>query len=269
MHTKEDSPDVWPYILTSLLAHILLFIIVPMIFFVPEMNEEQIVEIIPLNLDSKSSYRIADISKPDNEVRPDKAKFLGMYDSAVKKESVATGFHRGKGKRGEGRERGGKKKSKRKSKDRLLSFNPKIFEKGYKVTSEKRGGDEGRRAQDFYPDFRRGANTYLNVLKYPQVEYFVRMKRAFKVTFNPGPTLRSHFLGNHVARGSVDVVLGVTVNGSGELAELFIFRSSDVPAYDREAMRTVRASSPFSAPPDKFLEGDGMLRMSWTFSVYL
>ena len=266
---KEDRPDVWPYILASVLAHLLLIVVVPMLVFVPKVNEEQIVEIIPLNLDSKSSYRIADIAKPEHEIRPDKAKLLGMYNSSVKRETVATGLSRGKGNKGKGRDSGGKKKSKRKSKDKLLSFDPKIFKSGYTASSKKRGGDEGRRAQDFYPDFRRGVNTYLNVLRYPEVEYFVRMKRAFKVTFNPGPTLRTHFLGNHVARGSVDVVLGVSVNKAGELAELFIFRSSDVPAYDREAMRTVRASAPFSAPPEKFLEDDGLLRMSWTFSVYL
>jgi len=72
-----------------------------------------------------------------------------------------------------------------------------------------------------------------------------------------------------VTRGSVDVVLGVSVNKGGELAELFVFRSSGIPAYDEEALRTVRASSPFASPPDKFLAKDGLLRMSWTFSVYL
>jgi TonB family protein len=269
LHTKEDRPDVWPYILTSMLAHLLLLIIVPMIILVPRMKEDEIMEIIPLNLDSKSSYRIADIQEPKHQIRPDKAKLLGMYNSRVKRETVATGLSRGKSNRGKGRDSGGKKKSKRKSNDKLLSFDPKIFKKGYTTTSKKKGGEEGRRAQDFYPDFRRGANTYLNVLRYPEIEYFVRMKRAFKVTFNPGPTLRTHFMGNHVARGSIDVVLGVSVNRAGELAELFIFRSSDVPAYDREAMRTVRASAPFSTPPEKFVEDDGLLRMSWTFSVYL
>jgi TonB family protein len=67
----------------------------------------------------------------------------------------------------------------------------------------------------------------------------------------------------------VDVVLGVSVDRAGALAETFVFKSSGIPTYDEEALRTVRASAPFSSPPEKFLENDGVLRMSWTFTVYL
>ncbi|MFH1829955.1 MAG: energy transducer TonB [Pseudomonadota bacterium] len=101
------------------------------------------------------------------------------------------------------------------------------------------------------------------------MEYFVRLKRAFKIAFNPIPALRNHFSYNRVTRGSVDVVLGVSVNRLGDLSELFVFRSSGIDEYDREALRTVRSSAPFSTPPEKFIDDDGLLRMSWTFTVYL
>jgi TonB family protein len=61
----------------------------------------------------------------------------------------------------------------------------------------------------------------------------------------------------------------VSVDGKGELAELFILRSSGLPAYDDEALRTVRSSAPFSSPPEKFLKDNGVLRMSWTFVIYI
>ena len=89
------------------------------------------------------------------------------------------------------------------------------------------------------------------------------------MTFNPAPVLRGHFLNNRVTQGSVEVALAVSVNKTGKLSELFILKSSGIYSYDQEAMRTVRASAPFASPPDKFLEDDGLLRMSWTFTVYL
>ena len=76
-------------------------------------------------------------------------------------------------------------------------------------------------------------------------------------------------VGFALAGEPVDVVLGVSVDGTGNLRELFVFRSSSISSYDREAMRTVRSSSPFSTPPDKFMDDDGLLRMSWTFTVYM
>jgi TonB family protein len=107
------------------------------------------------------------------------------------------------------------------------------------------------------------------VLRYPEVEYFVRLKRIFKMTWDPVTALRRDIQGNSVAQGAVSVVLAVSVNKEGSLDELFVLRSSGMGNYDQEALRTVRASSPFAAPPTKFLEKDGLLRMSWTFVVYM
>ena len=237
--------------------------------------EEDMVEVIPIDLKSfdAKDLRIADIDKPDLEKKPDKPKFLGMYDSSVKDESVATGAvakRSGDGKaqkKSQAQEAGRPKPEKAPKKD-IFAVNRKDFREG-KDGSGKRSGDPGSPSGDFFPDFKRGAKTYLNVLRYPDVDYFVRMKRAFRMTFNPAPSLSSYFSSNHVSVGSVEVVLGVSVDKSGELSELFVFRSSGIAGYDEEALRTVRASSPFSTPPSKFVDDDGILRMSWTFTVYL
>ena len=124
-------------------------------------------------------------------------------------------------------------------------------------------------AEDFYPDFKKGTHTYLNILRFPEVQYFVVLKRIFKTTWNPLSPLRELAFNNQISRGNLEVVLGVSVDGKGNLTEAFVFRSSGIPKYDAEALRTIRASSPFSSPPNKFLAKDGLLRMSWTFTVYL
>jgi TonB family protein len=69
--------------------------------------------------------------------------------------------------------------------------------------------------------------------------------------------------------GKVNVTMAVTVNPNGQLSELFVVQSSGIPAYDQEALQTIRESSPFSAPPKNVVDKDGMLRMTWSFITYL
>ncbi len=232
----------------------------------------------------KGKLRIADIDKPAEQKRPSKAKFAGLYDSSVEKETVSRHGGRGSG-AGRGKTVGkgsGKKVAKagKKKANKLLDVDQNLFAMrepaspsqsqtsrlSSRVGKVSIGGSGGG---DFFPDIKVGDHTYLNVLRYPEISYFVRLKRVFRMTFNPGPPLRDYFSTNRVASGSVNVVLGVSVNGAGRLAELFVLRSSGIPAYDQEALRTVRASAPFSRPPEKFLAKDGALRMMWTFTVYL
>lgn len=285
MKVIEERPAIWPYVLVSLIIHALLFLLVPQLVPALPALAEKSIEVVPIVEEgpARQPMRIADIAEPKEQVRPKQAKFLGMYDSTVTQESVATVNRPGTSGEAKQKRPAPQKKTPpeptlknlmKGSGDRLLAFDRKLFEaKPPRVQSaiEKHPvsiGDGGSR-NDFFPDFRRGAKTYLNVLRYPEVEYFVRMKRAFRMTFNPEPPLREYFSMNQVARGSIDVVLGVSVDRMGNLAELFVFRGSGIPSYDGEALRTVRASSPFAAPPSKFTDDDGMLRMSWTFTVYL
>ncbi len=125
--------------------------------------------------------------------------------------------------------------------------------------------------EDYFPDFHRGGHTYVNVMRHPGVEYFVELKRALKIAWNPIPPLRANYALIR-DRGSVAVVIGVTVDASGNLVERFVLKSSGIGAYDQEALRAFSATFPFFAPPEKILSMDGevdrVLRMSWVFEVF-
>lgn len=293
MRILNEKPELWPYILASIFIHVLLLFLMQHYAANAPVFKEDFVEIIPLIEDAKTgALRIADIDKPAVEQRPKTAKFMGMYDSTAERETVGPG-NVGSGAAGakgekeaskerkavkdsasqnkreaKAKEKGTIEKSKKRDGDKLYAFNKQMFDEGRKRKME--GGDDGDgiAGGDFFPNFQRAGKTYLNVYRYPGVDYFVRLKRAFRIAFNPEPALSEAFT-TGVVRGSIDVVLGVSVDREGSLAELFVFRSSGLPAYDEEALRTVRVSAPFSSPPDKFLEDDGLLRMSWTFTVYL
>lgn len=259
---NDDRPPLLPYFIVSFLLHAF----ISLLFFsgvtMPNIKDDY-VEVIPL-LERGDKYEVADISEPAVQKRPDKAKFLGMYDSSADKETVSVSRNK--------EESLGVDDLDRKNLNSLYDVDDKLFAmRTPDLSSESRTkGDAAAKAlEDFYPDYSIGSRTYLNVLRYPEVEYFVRMKKQFKMTFDPAPALRSHFSINRVTQGSIDVVLAVSVAKDGSLSELFILKSSGITTYDQEALRTVGASAPFATPPDKFLEDDGHLRMSWTFTVYL
>lgn len=228
-------------------------------------------------------WQLADIPKPLNEVKPEKSKFLGMYDQKVPQETVARSRPPSAGKAGQAREEGKGEKSTPREKvakpKKIPEFGKDVYSMKSPVTEKQEKNEVSKGAplgsmasvpEDYYPDYKIDDHTYVNVLRYPDVEYFVRLKRIFKTTWNPIQALRQDMQGNSVSRGEVSVVLAVSVDKSGNLSELFVLKSSGLGNYDSEAIRTIRASSPFSAPPEKFLDKkDQVLRMSWTFVVYL
>lgn len=237
------------YLLISLLCHlvILLLLQIPRDYAPTPMLAE------PIWIDiQKGKYEVVDIQPPKMEERPEDAEFLGLYDTRADQERVAvTPSERTMDR--------GPKTEDQKEKDRfshstvngLRSTVPDVF------------------PDDFFPDFRRGPHTYLNVLRFPDIQYFVRLKRAFKLTFNPLSPLREAYFHNRITRGKIETVLGVSIDKGGNLSELFVIQESGLQTYDEEALRTIRASAPFSTPPVKLLDKEGLLRMSWTFTVYL
>jgi TonB family protein len=290
IHIYHERPSFFAPLIISVALHALILILSLLIpAALPQEPKQTVIEVWPtapaeiekmVQKEQKMPLRIADIDPPAVQKRPKKARFAGMYDSSVEEETVATGRGRGGGKGSGKGGRGKKSKASGKGRDKIFKVDENLFAmreparemEKKKSTPLKGGGGRvsiGGGGGDFFPDVKIGGHTYLNVLRYPEVSYFVRLKRAFRMTFNPVPSLKNYFSNNRVARGSVDVVMAVSVDGTGRLSELFVLRSSGIPGYDHEALRTVRASAPFSKPPDKFLANDGQLRMMWTFSVYL
>lgn len=225
-------------------------------------KEEQIIEIDLEN----GGWKIADIEPPEKEEVPKKARFLGMYNSSVKEETVSSGFPRAPGRPAH---RGGGDIDKlKRDADGLYGRKTKEFASLGPGSLDRELGAE-KLPEDFYPDYKRGGHTYLNVMKHPDVAYFVRLKRVFKLAWDPTDALMRGRSNGEISRGSIKVVLGLAINPEGDIDELFVINGSGMDEYDQEAIRAVRVSAPFSAPPRKLAEADGMLRLTWTFVVYL
>lgn len=274
MHQRRKEITI--AILLSLCLHILMLILGSYYSSVQKVAPKE--QIIQIDLKDDKNWKIADIAKPKVEKVPEKAEHIGMYNSSVPEETVATGFARPPGRPvtrgGEGIEKFKKEEVKVKGKREeggLHEFKEKKLAKkgGGEPEPLNKGARPGSMPEDFYPDYKRGAHTYLNVLKHPDVGYFVMLKRVFKMAWDPTHVLMMQRVNGEVSRGSINVVLGVAINKSGELKELFVLRGSGNDGYDQEALRAVKVSSPFGPPPEKILQPDGILRVSWTFVVYM
>jgi len=260
---EEQESNLGIPIIASLLIHILLVLMAAYYYNYRSYDPPEKEEIMVVDL--KNNFQIADIAKPKVEQRPTKARHMGVYDSTVKDETVADFSPRAPGRPvhrgGEGIENIKKPTPANDGAERIAMMREKKRQE-FRMPST-------RLPEDFYPDFKRGPHTYINVMKHQDVGYFVQLKRIFKLAWDPTHALRAHYTAGEVSRGSMKVVLGISISKTGELDELFVINSSGLKGYDHEALRAVRASSPFHAPPAKLITKDGKLRVSWTFVVYM
>ncbi|PIR26109.1 MAG: hypothetical protein COV43_02715 [Deltaproteobacteria bacterium CG11_big_fil_rev_8_21_14_0_20_42_23] len=262
---KQSERNLFHSFLLSFLAHVfivLLFVISTTFFDTPSTHEEQVVEIIPVSEDSEV-YKLADIAPPQNQSRPKSARFAGAYDSTVERETVRKkNTHIDSRDPGNAERKAAKKYGAQKN---IYDFDKSLFYK-QKIAQARNEGVlsvdiGGGGSEDYFPDYTHADHTYLNVHRFLHLDYFVRLKRAFRLTFSPGnvafPRIQKQY----------STVVGVAVDAKGELTELILLRSSGLTDYDQEVFRTVKASSPFSSPPHELLQKDGVLRMGWTFIV--
>ncbi len=276
----------------SILLHILVAICV--VFFRLPMPHEAASDAIEV-FDAKGMH-LADQMLPGNRQIPKRAGHIGVEDNAVAKETVAQPSKwRSRKQRAasqpsiEARQEAAPNPDRPSgaglpfTKDSLYAVDPKIFsmkQPAEPASPKKRSmprtavsstmniESQAYLSEDYYPNYSHGAHTYVNVLRHPDVEYFVRLKRAFKQTWNPFPAAQQYLAGDGARQNSIAVVLAVSVDPGGNMSELFVLKSSGSGYYDDEALRTVRANAPFSSPPARLLK-ENLLRMSWTFIVYM
>ncbi|MBI2068289.1 MAG: TonB family protein [Deltaproteobacteria bacterium] len=256
---REENQDrrITIAFLASLFLHLLIaFLLIPSAFLEKKRSEE--LEVVLQAVD------IADIERPEREERPKKARFLGLYDSSVEKEEVAV------------------KPYLPPSQRRILtgSDGRDLKEEGEgaryaALPSEKRPlqPEEGEDLvsvlpEEFFPDVRLGEKTYLNVYRYPKISYFVRLKKIFRLTWNPEPIIMRHLFEGSLMASTIQATVAFEIDRQGNLRRLFLYQSSGSPSYDEECLRVIQASAPFAVPPKHLLNEKGVLALNVPFTVF-
>ncbi len=204
---------------------------------------------------------IAAISPPEQEERPDRSRFLGLYDSKVEEERVAVRppippsrrrIVTGPGgeelpRKGEGLHYGMKRPLEGEGEEDLSTILP----------------------EEFFPNLKIGDKTYLNVERYPKVAYFVRLKNVIRLTWNPHRVIGQYIYSQGISAGQIETQIGMQIDPEGNLRKAFVARSSGLSLYDEEALRAIADSAPFSAPPEELLDRAGVLPILFAFTYYL
>jgi len=198
--------------------------------------------------------RIVDIARPEQEIRPKTARFLGLYDSEVREERVAPTPFIPPSRRRIVTGPDGRDLPKKAGEGIRLAAKPPE-----KSVPERELGDDlaSILPEEFFPDIKIGNRTYLNVLRYPKIAYFVELKQKFKLTWNPQPAVMQYLFMNFPHAGTLETTVAFKIDRQGNLRGAWIQRASGLDSYDEEALRTVLASAPFSSPPDHLLSFDG------------
>ncbi len=328
MNPNKDIEKQKKTILIFVVLSLLLHLLVGLFFLWMPKNENALnaqkpeSQVVWVKPQTEIPQQIADIEKPLQEKRPDKAKYAGQYDSSVKEEQVAKPKPKPKVIKenplsGEGpsqpkrlaqkpspkttpaekapqktaQKSPPKKQMQPPEKSEIEKAEPKEYDLALKpedvLPKEVRprqeshqpsspspaleygkGGAPDLFSHDYFPDYKVGGKTYLNVMNLQDVGYFVKLKRILKMRWNPIPPVREYVMSGHISAGKIECVVGVALDSTGNIAEMIMIRSSGIGGYDQEVLQTFRDSSPFSSPPTAYLK-DGQLRMSWTFTVYL
>ncbi|MBI2342870.1 MAG: TonB family protein [Deltaproteobacteria bacterium] len=214
------------------------------------------------------------LTLPANQIRPSRARAVGKEDNTTSRETVARVAQRAP-------------QTPPAAKPETPSRSHAEEPPGEALTAPQRrrrlpatavvktyggAGPMSHLPEDYFPDYRHGGHTYINVLRHPGVDYFVEIKQSVSVAWNPRPALEGHFQ-TLAAHGGIRTVLGVAIAEDGALHEAFVLKSSGVQSYDREALRAFRSTFPFFRPPKSLLSLDGehdqLLRMSVSFHVVL
>ncbi len=245
-------------LLLSLLVHLLLLYLFNLKPFPKEIAQED----LEVTLQGK---QIADIAPPEREERPERARFYGLYDSRAFEEQVAPSPYLPPAQRriiagSDGRDR-------------------PTDEEG--IGRRPEGGAESREEgedlysvlpEEFFPDLKMGDRTYLSVQRNDRLQYFVRMKKIYKMTWDPIAAIRRSMVFQQIFVAELTAAVAFSIDREGNLKRAFLARSSGIPEYDQEAIRVVTASAPYEVPPDFLLAMDGRpgdtLDLVYYFIVY-
>lgn len=295
--SKEHDSHLPLSLLIALLIS-LLFIHAPIIYFMAHhdffsnranhpVKKENVVMVDLKDLNMPN--RIADISKPKTEKKPKQASAFSKYDSSVQEETTAlssvTKQSQPMQQQSLPQQSSLTQNTENTKKDLSLQEELQLIQSQQKYEEQKKYASlynkqtnpspmfknqsiPGSGFQDDYlPYYKVGNRTYLNTLANPHIGYFVELKRKFRLSFNPAMVIQSNY--DKLPKGEIAVIWGVSVDQAGNLKDLVLIRSSELPGYDYEARRTILSSAPFTHPPKELLEQDGLLNMAWTFIVHL
>jgi TonB family protein len=124
----------------------------------------------------------------------------------------------------------------------------------------------GHDSIDYLRDVAEGDKTLLNRKKSRYWSFFDRIKVDIAKQWSPVTEYRKRDPNGNVY-GVKDrySTVRVTLNGNGSVRSLVVARDSGLEFFDAEAIRSIRAASPFHNPPEGLKDQDGLVHFTFGF----
>lgn len=122
--------------------------------------------------------------------------------------------------------------------------------------------------ENMVPEVRTGTETRLNARRHQYAGYISHVHRRIHALWAHGylMSLDLRFdLTDPQSNRTLETVLEIVVDASGDIARVNIVRTSGVTAYDGEAVSIVHQIGPLRAPPAAILSDNGNAYIHWTF----
>ncbi|MGM0558414.1 MAG: TonB family protein [Myxococcota bacterium] len=121
-------------------------------------------------------------------------------------------------------------------------------------------------SMDYMRDVPEGNKNLLNRKRSRYWSFMDRIRRQVEQTWSPVAEYRKRDPTGDVYGVKDKVsILGVTLNGDGAIRKIYVAHPSGLDFYDDEAVRAIRAASPFPNPPEGIKDQDGLIHFNFMF----
>lgn len=108
---------------------------------------------------------------------------------------------------------------------------------------------------DFLEDVEEGDETLLSTNEWKYASFFLRVKQQIEQNWHPDIAFLTHDpTGRIYGYKDRETVVKVVLYPDGSLKDTFIIKPSGAPFLDREAVRAIKAASPFPNPPKPLID---------------
>jgi hypothetical protein len=248
---------LWVAFAVSLVIHFALLFLLSkdFVWLSDSPQDEQWVEV---ELTPVNQLPVLDVPQPATKEVPDKANFASDKNTKVLEESSG---------REQSQESLTTRRPRAPSKSKPESFSlsqADILKEGFErqtLSDEQRGAP----SEAFLRKLRRGDELKVNAQLFDYGQYINRMRDKLSQRWNARSVISPEMWSQRVVQVSVAVIL----DKAGEIVELRNLATSRFKAYDEEALRTLRESGPFPNPPKSLIQEDGLVYMTWNFTLNL
>lgn len=261
------------FLIASVLAHILAFLLIPAIQF-PEYSpsDDSVVEIDPQTLEEFAKVeqrQIVNSERANNTEKSEDAKYLGERDQKVEKETKANRVDSFRaGQNTQPKSLSLKNLAPARTYEKPITDGDEALRQKLARESEQRTGDMAAN-NDYLKSVEEGNRTLLNTREFMYFGYYHRIRERLEQAWNTKlrAVLTSYVRSGRNLANNKDYVTRVVVvlDRNGKIRAVKVLEESGARDLDDAAVEAFNRAGPFPNPPQGLVDADGLIKIRWDF----